>query len=106
MIALGVVHEPGRAGGPRFQAGQRVRARNINPSATRACRATPAANWARSIATMASLFSRTPTPNSSARNPQHVYSVRFSARELWGEQAKPRDTVYILTMWDDYLEPA
>jgi nitrile hydratase len=37
--------------------------------------------------------------------PQHVYSVRFLARELWGEQAKPKDTVYI-AMWDDYLEPA
>jgi nitrile hydratase len=37
--------------------------------------------------------------------PQHLYSVRFAARELWGEQAKPKDTVYI-DMWDDYLEPA
>ena len=37
--------------------------------------------------------------------PQHVYSVRFAARELWGEQASPRDAVYI-DMWDDYLEPA
>jgi nitrile hydratase len=37
--------------------------------------------------------------------PQHVYSVRFAARELWGEQASPRDSVYI-DMWDDYLEPA
>ena len=27
------------------------------------------------------------------------------ARELWGEQAKPKDTV-IVAMWDDYLEPA
>ena len=26
--------------------------------------------------------------------PQHVYSVRFAARELWGEQASPRDAVY------------
>jgi hypothetical protein len=31
--------------------------------------------------------------------------VRFAARELWGEEASPRDTVYI-DMWDDYLEPA
>ena len=38
-------------------------------------------------------------------NPQHVYSVRFTARELWGEQASPRDSVH-LDMWDDYLEPA
>jgi nitrile hydratase len=37
--------------------------------------------------------------------PQHIYSVRFTARELWGEQASPRDSVY-LDMWDDYLEPA
>ena len=37
--------------------------------------------------------------------PQHVYSVRFAARELWGEQAAPNDSVYV-DMWDDYLEPA
>ena len=36
-------------------------------------------------------------------NPQHVYSVRFQARELWGEQAPPQDEVYI-DMWDTYLE--
>ena len=32
--------------------------------------------------------------------PQHVYSVRFSARELWGEPATPKDTVEV-NMWDD-----
>lgn len=37
--------------------------------------------------------------------PQHVYSVRFSGRELWGEQASARDFVHV-DMWDDYLEPA
>ena len=37
--------------------------------------------------------------------PQHVYSVRFAARELWGEQASPRDSVYV-GLWEDYLEPA
>jgi nitrile hydratase len=36
--------------------------------------------------------------------PQHLYSVRFSARELWGKQAAPQDTVY-LDLYDDYLEP-
>jgi len=34
---------------------------------------------------------------------QHVYSVRFAARELWGATASPRDSIY-LDMWDDYLE--
>jgi nitrile hydratase len=38
-------------------------------------------------------------------NPQHVYSVRFEARMLWGDKAPARDAVYI-DLWDDYLEPA
>jgi nitrile hydratase len=37
--------------------------------------------------------------------PQHVYSVRFTARELWGAQAPSRDSVY-LDLWEDYLERA
>ena len=36
---------------------------------------------------------------------QHLYSVRFAARELWGPDAPPRDSVH-LNVWDDYLEPA
>jgi len=48
-------------------------------------------------------------PDSSARGlgpkPQHAYSVRLAARELWGEQASTRDSVYV-DMLDDYLEPA
>ena len=29
------------------------------------------------------------------KKPQHVYSVRFATRELWGEQANPHDAVYL-----------
>jgi nitrile hydratase len=36
---------------------------------------------------------------------QHVYTVRFAARELWGDQANPRDAVYV-DMWEGYLETA
>lgn len=35
--------------------------------------------------------------------PQHVYSVSFTATELWGEGAPAKDTVRI-DLWDDYLE--
>ncbi len=38
-------------------------------------------------------------------SPQNLYSVRFTARELWGQQALESDKVYI-DLWDDYLEPA
>jgi nitrile hydratase len=37
--------------------------------------------------------------------PQHVYAVRFDARELWGEAAEPRQFVY-LDLWESYLDPA
>ena len=37
--------------------------------------------------------------------PQNLYSVRFTARELWGAEASPDEAVY-LDLWDDYLDPA
>lgn len=36
--------------------------------------------------------------------PQNLYSVKFSARELWGAQGSGTDSIYI-DLWDDYLEP-
>jgi nitrile hydratase len=40
---------------------------------------------------------------SLGEKPQHVYTVRFTARELWGEQANSRDVVFA-ELWEDYLE--
>jgi len=37
--------------------------------------------------------------------PQHVYGVRFDARELWSEAAEPNAPVY-LDLWESYLLPA
>ncbi|MDP7603105.1 MAG: nitrile hydratase subunit beta, partial [Alphaproteobacteria bacterium] len=37
--------------------------------------------------------------------PQHIYSVRFSARDLWGPETPAKDSLNI-DLWDDYLEPA
>ncbi len=37
--------------------------------------------------------------------PQHCYSVRFTATELWGSRGNPRDRVYV-DLFDDYLETA
>jgi len=38
-------------------------------------------------------------------DPRHLYTVRFSARELWGEVGNPRDSV-CLDLWEPYLEHA
>jgi nitrile hydratase subunit beta len=47
-------------------------------------------------------------PDASAHGrgdqPQHVYSVRFDARELWSEAGEPNQHVY-LDLWESYLEP-
>ena len=37
--------------------------------------------------------------------PQHCYSVRFAATELWGSRADPKDRVYA-DLFEDYLEVA
>jgi nitrile hydratase len=39
------------------------------------------------------------------RQPQHAYSVRFAARELWGQDASAHDAVY-LDLFEPYLDPA
>ncbi len=39
----------------------------------------------------------------AGRHPQHVYSVRFTAREVWGDDAPPYDVIYI-DLWDTYLK--
>jgi len=89
----------------RFKVGQRVRARNINPVGH-----TRLPRYARGkLGTIERDHGVFVLPDSNAHfrgeNPEHVYSVRFSARELWGEQASPRDSVH-LDMWDDYLDHA
>ncbi|MEM9008099.1 MAG: SH3-like domain-containing protein [Cyanobacteria bacterium P01_F01_bin.86] len=38
-----------------------------------------------------------------SEKPQHVYSVRFAAQELWGPEASPKDSLYI-DLFDDHLE--
>jgi nitrile hydratase len=40
-----------------------------------------------------------------SQKPQHVYSVRFEARELWGSAASATDRIYI-DLWEDHLDPA
>ena len=89
----------------RFEVGQQVRARNMNPVGH-----TRLPRYARgklgSIARCHGVFV---FPDTNAHflgeQPQHLYSIRFTARELWGDDAPARDSVYI-DMWDSYLDHA
>ena len=47
-----------------------------------------------------------PLPDKGAQGvdvPEHLYTVRFGAQELWGDEADPRDSVS-LDLWESYLE--
>ena len=90
---------------PRFQIGHRVRARDLNPvTHTRLPRY--ARGRTGTIQRDYGVFEFEDTASQQlGDNPQHLYSVRFAARELWGQQASAQDSVYV-DMWDDYLEPA
>ncbi len=89
----------------RFHKGQPVRALNINPvTHTRLPRYARGKSGTIERDHGVFVFSDT-NVYSLGEKPQHLYCVRFSARELWGRQAAPQDAVY-LDMFDDYLEPA
>jgi nitrile hydratase beta subunit len=90
---------------PLFNVNQRVRARNINPTGhTRMPRYARGKTGVIARDHGVYLFPDT-NAHFQGEKRQHVYSVRFTARELWGERASPRDSVY-LDLWDDYLERA
>jgi nitrile hydratase beta subunit len=89
---------------PRFAPGAMVRAKNIHPTGhTRLPRYVRGRVGVIERAHGAHVF---PDTNAlyQGENPQPLYTVRFAARELWGDAANPADAVY-LDLWDDYLDP-
>jgi nitrile hydratase beta subunit len=90
---------------PAFHVGQAVRARNIHPLGhTRLPRYCRGRSGVIAIDHGVFIFPDTHAAEQGSK-PQHVYSVRFTARELWGPDASPRDCVHV-DLWDDYLEAA
>lgn len=90
---------------PLFAAGAEVRARNLHPQGhtrlpryARGRRGTVLAHRGHHV-----------FPDSNAHGhgeaPQHLYTVRFTAPELWGEAGRAGDEV-CLDLWESYLEPA
>jgi nitrile hydratase len=105
LVAKGVPSNRDLQTAPRFQIGQRIRARNINPVGH-----TRLPRYVRGkVGTIDSLHGAFVFPDTNAHfkgeNPQHLYSVRFAAQELWGDDAVAQDMVYI-DLWDEYLDPA
>ncbi len=89
----------------RFKPGDRVTTRNINPTTH-----TRLPRYARGkLGTVEAVRGCHVFPDSAAigagDNPQWLYTVVFSGRELWGEEADPKITVSI-EAFEPYLDPA
>jgi nitrile hydratase beta subunit len=90
---------------PKFKAGDGVVARNMNPAGhTRIPRYVRGRQGVIDRDHGVFIFPDTHAAG-LGQKPQHVYAVRFAARELWGPEAHPHDAVYV-DLWDDYLDPA
>lgn len=90
---------------PRFKAGDKVVARNVNPQHhTRLPRYIRGKRGTIRAHHGGFAFADT-RAHAQGDQPQHVYSVRFDARELWGPEASPHDAVYI-DLWETYIDPA
>jgi nitrile hydratase subunit beta len=88
-----------------FKAGEAVRTRNINPNSH-----TRLPRYARGkkgvVESVRGVFVFPDTnAHGGGEQPQWVYTIRFEARELWGEAAGAADSVSI-DAWENYLERA
>ncbi len=87
----------------RFQAGERVRVLNRHPRGH-----TRAPRYVRGrIGVIESCNGTFVFPDAHAHGkgpqPRPLYTVRFSATELWGQDGAPGDAVHV-DLWEDYLE--
>ena len=90
---------------PKFKPGDGVVARNIHP--TGHTRLPRYARGKRGVIDRDHGVFVFPDSSAMTRDPkpQHLYSVRFAARELWGADAAARDSIYV-ALWDDHLDAA
>ena len=88
---------------PKFKAGDAIIARNINP--LHHTRLPRYIRGRRGVVEKDHGIFLLPDTNAHGGpdQPQHVYNVRFSARELWGADAPSNDSVCI-DLFDDYMD--
>jgi nitrile hydratase len=89
---------------PAFAVGDRVRTRNTpSPGHTRLPRYVRGRTGTVEIIQPAALLPDTHA-HFQGENPQHVYSVRFDSRELWGDDAE--SFTLTIELFESYLEKA
>jgi nitrile hydratase len=91
---------------PKFAAGDRVRVRAEAPFGhTRRARYIRGHTGVIEAAHGAFIYPDA-AGNGQGENPQHVYTVLFTAAELWGDENAEANTTSTFDVWEPYLEPA
>ena len=106
IMRAGVSTRMPKQGDPQFKPGQPVRVKNYHPSGH-----TRLARYLRGkLGIVDRVYDSFVFPDTNSKlegeNPQHVYSVRFDAQEVWGpETSEPAEIIYF-DFWEPYLEAA
>jgi len=90
---------------PRFKVGDKVQIRNLQPTGH-----TRLPGYIRlKVGTVERDYGVFAFPDTHAHSqgekPQHCYSIRFSAQDLWGQQASANDSLRV-DVFDDYMDNA
>lgn len=103
VLATGASARIAETVAPRFRVGDLVRVRNHNPTTH-----TRLPGYLRGkVGAVEQDYGVFAFPDTHAHGlghkAQHCYSVRFSARELWGPTAPAKDTLRV-DVFDDYMD--
>lgn len=103
LAAAGISSHRAISADPTFKVGDKVHARNINPPTH-----TRMPRYVRGkTGTVIAHRGAHVWPDSNAQfkgeDPRHLYSVSFTAQELWGADAAAGDTV-VVDLWEPYLD--
>jgi nitrile hydratase subunit beta len=88
---------------PRFAVGDKVIAKNIHPEGHTRLPRYVRGKQGEIVGLRGSFAIDDRTAHHLSPEPQQVYSVRFSARELWGRSAPEKDALFI-DLWESYLD--
>lgn len=88
---------------PAFEVGDKVRARNIEVTGHTRLPRYVRGKAGVVVAHRGSHVFPDTAAHDRGENAQPLYTVRFEAKELWGENVARRDCVYI-DLWEDYLQ--
>ncbi len=105
IIAAKISYERAIPEKPRFAAGDAVRAKMINPEGHTRLPRYARGRFGTILRDHGAHVFPDVHAHAASEAPQTLYTVGFTARELWGESAKDGDIVY-LDLWESYLDAA